>query len=96
MTTKVEGSDTVNHPVHYNHGKIECIEFIEDQGFGFHLGNAVKYITRSGHKGKEVEDLEKAVWYIRRHVELVIGARDGRVRRPNQMPQGRMNRRGPV
>lgn len=55
--------DKVNHPVHYNGGRIECIEFLEDQRLGFHLGNAVKYIVRAGKKdpAKTVEDLEKAV-----------------------------------
>lgn len=76
-------SETVNHPKHYNRGKIECIEFIEDQALGFHLGNAVKYIVRAGVKDreKEHEDLEKAVWYIRRHQETL----KENPRRPNDM-----------
>ena len=40
--------DNVNHPDHYTSGKIEVIDFIEDQHLGFHLGNAVKYISRAG------------------------------------------------
>jgi hypothetical protein len=64
--------DNVNHPAHYNTGKIEVIEFIEDKGLGFHLGNAIKYIARAGKKdpAKLDEDLEKAVWYVRRYQEL--------------------------
>lgn len=56
--------DPVAHPSHYNTGKIEVIEFIEDQALGFHLGNAVKYICRAGRKDsdKMVEDMEKAIW----------------------------------
>jgi hypothetical protein len=56
----------VNHPSHYNHGKIEVIEFIADQGMAqdFCLGNAIKYLSRAKHKGKYKEDLEKARWYV--------------------------------
>lgn len=62
-------TDAVNHPTHYNIGKIECIEYIKDklteeELYGFCIGNAIKYITRAGHKGDKTEDLEKAVWYI--------------------------------
>ena len=61
-------NDAVNHPSHYTDGKYECIDFIESWGLGFHLGNAVKYITRAGKKdpGKTKEDLEKAIWYVKR------------------------------
>ena len=60
--------DAVNHPKHYTDGKYECIDFIESWGLGFHLGNAVKYITRAGKKDpkKTKEDLEKALWYLER------------------------------
>lgn len=63
-------NDTVNHPSHYTDGKIEVIDFIEDKGLNFHRGNAVKYIARAGKKDKykEVEDLEKAVWYLNRDI----------------------------
>lgn len=61
----------VNHPSHYNTGKIEVIDFIEDQDLNFSRGNAVKYIVRAGKKDKatEVEDLQKASWYINREIE---------------------------
>lgn len=73
----------VTHPKHYNRGKIEVIEFIEDQELGFHLGNAMKYICRAGVKDplKLVEDLEKAIWYIERRIELESLT----PRRPNEM-----------
>lgn len=63
--------DNVNHPSHYTDGKMEVIDFIEDKGLNFHRGNAVKYIARAGKKDrfKEVEDLEKAAWYINREIE---------------------------
>jgi hypothetical protein len=78
-------SDNVNHPSHYNSGKIEVIEFIEDQRLNFHLGNAVKYISRAGRKdpSKTIEDLNKAIWYINRHLEM-MKPEDER-RRPNEM-----------
>ena len=63
--------DNVNHPYHYNSGRIEVIDFIEDKGLGFHLGNAVKYISRAGRKNpdKTIEDLRKAAWYLNRQIE---------------------------
>ena len=61
--------NAVNHPSHYNVGKIEVIDAIEDWNLNFNLGNAVKYIARADHKGKPVEDLEKALWYIRHEIE---------------------------
>ena len=54
----------VDHPTHYNVGRIEVIDFIEDQQLGFSLGNAVKYISRAEHKGNATEDLDKAIWYL--------------------------------
>lgn len=64
-------NDPVNRPAHYTDGKIEVIEYIEDKKLGFCLGNAVKYISRAGKKdpAKEVEDLEKAVWYVQRRIK---------------------------
>lgn len=78
----------VNHPSHYNQGKIEVIEFIEDKQLGFHLGNAVKYVSRAGKKDalKYVEDLEKAKWYIEREIERYRAEKTGRAPiRPNDM-----------
>lgn len=62
--------DNVNHPSHYTDGKIEVIEFIEDKNLNYHKGNAIKYICRAGKKDpqKEIEDLQKAIWYINREI----------------------------
>ena len=64
-----EIGDPVNHPDHY--GKhpsgVESIEIVEE--FGFLVGNAMKYLWRHEHKGKPIEDLEKAVWYIQRNID---------------------------
>lgn len=78
----------VSHPSHYNQGKIEVIEFIEDQGLNFSRGNAVKYIARAGKKDKlkELQDLQKAKWYIEREIELLAASEKGEdPRRPNEM-----------
>lgn len=71
----VRANDAVNHPSHYTDGKIEVIDYIEDKKLGYHLGNAVKYISRAGKKDptKKVEDLKKAVWYINREIEREEG-----------------------
>ena len=63
--------EMVDHPSHYNTGKIEVIDFIEDQKLGFHLGNAVKYICRAGKKNPvtKIEDINKAIWYLSRYKE---------------------------
>lgn len=63
--------DNVNHPAHYTDGNIEVIDFIEDKNLPYHLGNAVKYISRAGKKDPEktAEDLRKAVWYLNRYIE---------------------------
>lgn len=62
----------VNHPLHYNQhpSGIECIEIARH--YCFSIGNAIKYLWRAGLKQeagksditKEIEDLEKAKWYI--------------------------------
>jgi hypothetical protein len=61
-------ADPVNHPAHYKVGGIETIDFIEAKGLTYHLGNAVKYISRADHKGNRKQDLEKAKWYIDRAI----------------------------
>ena len=70
--------EMINHPSHYNDGKIEVIDFIEDKNLNFHRGNAVKYIARAGKKdkSKEVEDLKKAPWYIEREIKRVEATND--------------------
>lgn len=73
------GSGTVNHPAHYG-GKdnlYEAIKVIEAWRLGFCLGNTVKYIARAGKKSAqtELEDLEKARWYLDRQIAALKGAR---------------------
>ena len=59
----------VDHPAHYNQGKIEVIDAIEDWKLNFHAGNVVKYVARYEHKNG-LEDLKKAAWYLNRLIEL--------------------------
>lgn len=65
--------EAVNHPQHYGGGDnpYEAIKVIEAWGLGFSLGNTVKYISRAGLKdpAKELEDLQKAAWYLNREIE---------------------------
>lgn len=69
-------SDPINHPSHYNFGKIEVITVIDDWQLDFSLGNAVKYIARARHKGSELEDLKKAAWYLNHRIEQLTGGLD--------------------
>tara|TARA_R110000824_G_scaffold239542_4_gene428205 strand:- start:3868 stop:4164 length:297 start_codon:yes stop_codon:yes gene_type:complete len=82
--TRESKHDPVSNPSHYTEGRrIETIEAIEDWDLGHHLGSAVKYISRAGRKGDSmIEDLEKAVWYLNRRIEIErrtsLEGRDGR------------------
>lgn len=70
---EVDGEfNVIDHPSHYNKGKIEVIDFIEDQGLSFHLGNVIKYVARAGSKGDKLEDLKKAQWYLDRYINEVM------------------------
>ena len=71
-----EQDDPVESPVHYNTGSVECIEAIKasmsDTEFkGYLKGNAMKYLWRYDYKGKPVEDLKKAQWYLARLTEEI-------------------------
>lgn len=68
-----EKKEQVNHPKHYNHGKFEVIDVIEDWDVDFHIGNVIKYVSRAGRKNDdtEIQDLKKALWYLQRKIELL-------------------------
>jgi len=75
-TKKPTIEDVVNKPKHYNTGNIECIEAIEESmssvAFkGYLKGNCMKYLWRYDYKGKQVEDLNKATWYLNK-LTLVV------------------------
>ena len=56
-------------PQYYKRGCIEVWDFIRDQELNFHLGNAIKYVCRAGHKHSKIEDLEKAIHYLQNELE---------------------------
>ena len=60
--------DMVNNPPHYTTGKIEVLDFIEDQKFGYLDGQVIKYVSRYRHKNG-IEDLKKAEFYLRRLIK---------------------------
>lgn len=66
-------NDKVNHPKHYNYGKIEVINFIDQvtknyqSSLAYYIGNVIKYVSRAPFKNG-LEDLKKAQWYLNRAV----------------------------
>lgn len=74
---ETEKKDNVNHPKHYTShpSGIECIEITRH--YCFSIGNAIKYLWRAGlkvdvgltDKQKEIEDLNKAIWYIKDRIK---------------------------
>jgi len=62
--------EKVNHPFHYGGetNVYEAIKIIEAYNLNFSLGNVIKYTLRAGNKENEIEDLEKALWYLNRHL----------------------------
>jgi hypothetical protein len=64
----LEEPDLVNNPPHYNQVPgVECIDVTKH--FSFLRGNAIKYLWRAGHKGDIRQDLEKAIFYIRKELD---------------------------
>lgn len=70
--------ENINHPAHYGGSDniYEAIKVIEAWELGFCLGNTIKYISRAGKKDsdKEIEDLEKARWYLDRYINKLKNA----------------------
>ena len=67
----VKENDMVNHPNHYNNhpSGVECIDIIKHMGFC--RGSAIKYIWRCFDKGKPIEDLKKAIFYLNTKIEML-------------------------
>lgn len=66
-----DADDVVNSPEHYRQGGIEAIDAIQasmtrEEFKGYLKANCMKYLWRYRHKGKPVEDLRKAKWYLDR------------------------------
>jgi hypothetical protein len=69
-------NDAVNSPKHYTQGNRETIEVIRDymtdgEFVGYLKGNIIKYVGRFKFKGKPLEDLQKAQWYLNRLISEV-------------------------
>jgi len=66
--------DPVDNPPHYTKGRIyEPVKVIEDWELDYHLGNALKYISRAGRKGGNdslIEDIGKAIFYLERRISI--------------------------
>ena len=72
-----EDEDVVNNPNHYNNGSIECIEGIQasmsaEAFAGYLKGNCMKYLWRYNYKGKPVQDLQKAQWYLAELIKELV------------------------
>jgi hypothetical protein len=77
---ETQEAGAVDHPKHYNTGKYEVIDVIEDWKLGFHLGNVVKYVARAEHKIDALEDLKKARWYLDRHIKYIEAVSDDKTK----------------
>ena len=81
---KEQKADSVNHPAHYNShpSGIECIEIARHHNFN--IGNSIKYLWRAGLKSeegmedtdKQIEDLNKAIWYIQDEIKRIMKLND--------------------
>jgi len=74
--SKTKKSDPVNAPDHYRQGGIEAIDAIEAsmspvEYRGYLKGNVLKYLWRYDYKGKALQDLAKANWYLLRLMAAV-------------------------
>ncbi len=70
-----EKKEMINHPSHYNQGKIEAIDAMigiygEEEVSIFCKINAFKYLCRLGHKDEEVQEIGKIKWYLDKYIEL--------------------------
>ena len=65
-------AETTNEhgPRYYRRGRIQPWDFVRDQELNFHLGNVIKYVCRAGHKYDDIDDLEKAIHYLKNEVEF--------------------------
>ncbi|MCT8395250.1 DUF3310 domain-containing protein [Weissella soli] len=70
----VDEFDDVTHPAHYTQYSFEAIDIIDEVApkypveVAMEIGNAIKYLLRAPFKGRLVQDLNKAVWYINRAI----------------------------
>lgn len=75
-------ADAVNHPSHYTHGEIECIDALRAastlEQFVAHCRlTAIKYSWRAGLKLDTAEDLRKGAWYLLRAAAEIEKSKEG-------------------
>jgi hypothetical protein len=73
LRPEAEIKEVLPPPSHYSRYEPQPIVAIEGWNLGFHLGNVVKYCVRAAHKGEELRDLKKALWYLDRYIALKEG-----------------------
>lgn len=83
MSGNTKSEERVSHPSHYTWLKDLCgVEVIDiTRHMDFDLGNAIKYILRNGRKSEEgmsdkdkaIEDLNKAIFYIKDKIKMMGG-----------------------
>lgn len=63
-------------PSHYKAGEFDVIAFCQKHDLNFDVGNVIKYVTRAGKKkdNSELQDLNKAMEYLKRRIEFIKGA----------------------
>jgi hypothetical protein len=81
----IAGHDPVEHPHHYTFSDIEPIDAIEAWALPFHLACVVKYVARAAHKGKYLEDLRKARWYLDREIQRAAAEEASRLWAPQEI-----------
>ena len=59
-----------NHPRHFGDGKLHIEDVVDDWDLGFYDGNAIKCILRAKFGDQEIQDIEKALEYLRRHLRV--------------------------
>ena len=75
VSTEKPKREMVVHPDHYNKGKIEVIDVIQDQTTdeefrGWLRGNVMKYVMRAPYKDDAYQDYKKANFYLDRLLKL--------------------------
>jgi hypothetical protein len=63
--------DPVSNPDHYTWHPSGVEQIVISEHMPYNLGTAIKYIWRCHHKGKTIEDLQKAKWLIEREIKRV-------------------------
>jgi len=72
-----EKKDIGSTPTHYKTQTYDVIDICKWYSLNFNKGNVIKYVCRSGKKDNEVQDLEKAIDYIKREIKFLKDKKNG-------------------